>query len=83
MFGLIKSSYTVKLVWILVIGTIELLQVFIGVLDLRGRFFDLIAALDFGILGYIVVGIFLVAWSVSAAVCKFGRVEERYSYGDF
>jgi nickel/cobalt transporter (NiCoT) family protein len=62
----------------LVIGTIELLQVFIGILDLKGRFFDLVAGLDFGTLGYAIVGIFLVAWGVSAAVWKFGRIEERY-----
>jgi high-affinity nickel-transport protein len=52
----------------LAIGTIELLQVLIGMLDLKGLFFDLIAGLDFGILGYMIVGIFLVAWGVSVAV---------------
>jgi len=64
----------------LVIGTIELLQVFIGLLDLKGRFFDPIAGLDFGILGYVIVGIFLAAWGVSAFVWKFGRIEERYGH---
>ena len=62
----------------LVIGTVELLQVFIGILDLHGRFFDLVAGLDFGVLGYAIVGIFLVAWGVSVVVWKFGRIEERY-----
>jgi len=64
----------------LLIGTIELLQVFIGLLDLKGRFFDPIAGLDFGILGYVIVGIFLAAWGVSAFVWKFGRIEERYGH---
>jgi high-affinity nickel-transport protein len=62
----------------LVIGTIELLQVFISMGRLRGNFFDFIASLDFGILGYIIVGLFLVAWSMSVALWKFGRFEERY-----
>ena len=38
------------------IGTIELLQVFISMGGLRGKFFDVVAALDFGILGYIIEG---------------------------
>ncbi|HVA39204.1 MAG TPA: HoxN/HupN/NixA family nickel/cobalt transporter [Candidatus Binataceae bacterium] len=62
----------------LLIGTIELLQVFAGVLGLRGRFFEFIARLDFGVLGYIIVGMFLLAWGVSVALWKFGRMEERY-----
>ncbi len=63
----------------LIIGTIELLQVFIGMLDLKGRFFDFLAGLDFGILGYVIVATFLFVWGVSAAVWKFGRIEERYN----
>jgi high-affinity nickel-transport protein len=63
----------------LVVGTIELLQVFIGVLDLHGYFYNLIAKLDFGVLGYIVVGMFLLAWGLSVGLWKFGRIEQRYS----
>jgi nickel/cobalt transporter (NiCoT) family protein len=63
----------------LVIGTIELLQVFISMGELRGGFFDFVASLDFGILGYIIVGLFLLAWGASVAVWKFGRIEQRYT----
>lgn len=63
----------------LLVGTIELLQVLIGVLNLHGRFFDSVARLDFGILGYIIVGMFLLAWGLSVGVWKLGRIEERYS----
>ena len=62
----------------LLVGTIELLQVFIGVLGLRGRFFDFVAALDFGVLGYLIVGMFLLAWGISVGVWRFGRIEARY-----
>jgi nickel/cobalt transporter (NiCoT) family protein len=62
----------------LVIGTIELLQVFITVGRLHGRFFDFIAGLDFGILGYVIVGLFLMAWGLSVGLWRFGRMEERY-----
>jgi high-affinity nickel-transport protein len=65
----------------LLVGTIELLQVLIGMLGLRGRLFDFIAGLDFGILGYLIVGMFLAAWGLSVGFWKFGRIEQRYSMG--
>jgi nickel/cobalt transporter (NiCoT) family protein len=64
----------------LVIGTIELLQVIIGALHFDGRFAVFVAGLDFGMLGYMIVGIFLVAWGISVALWKFGRIEERYGH---
>ena len=62
----------------LIIGTIELLQVFRTMLDVKGPFFDFIGTLDFGVLGYLIVGIFLMAWGTSVALWKFSRVEERH-----
>ena len=62
----------------LVIGTIELLQVMINMLDLKGPVFDYVENLDFGILGYVIVGIFLLAWGLSVGIWKFYRIEERY-----
>jgi len=62
----------------LLVGTIELLQVSIGMLGLRGNFFNSVAALDFGILGYLIVGMFLLAWLLSVGVWKFGRMEQQY-----
>ena len=61
----------------LLIGSIELLQVLIGTLGLRGRFYDAVAIIDFGTMGYVVVGLFLVAWGGSVVAWKFGRIEER------
>jgi high-affinity nickel-transport protein len=65
----------------LLIGTIELLQVMIHAFALKGSFFDFVAALDFGILGYVIVGMFLIAWGSSVAVWKLGRLEPRYGTG--
>ena len=62
----------------LAIGTIQLLQVAIDILHLEGPFWDVVAGLDFGILGYVIVAIFLAAWGVSAMVWRFGRLEQRY-----
>jgi nickel/cobalt transporter (NiCoT) family protein len=63
----------------LLVGSIELLQVAIGLLGLRGPLFDAIAELDFGILGYLIVGLFLAAWAASVAWWKFGKLEQRYA----
>jgi high-affinity nickel-transport protein len=62
----------------LVIGTIELLQVMIGMFALHGEVFDFIGRLDFGVLGYLIVGMFLLAWALSVAFWKLGGIERRY-----
>jgi nickel/cobalt transporter (NiCoT) family protein len=63
----------------LIIGTVELLQVLIHALGLRGGTFDAIAQLDFGTLGYFIVGLFLLAWALSVAYWKLRRIETRYA----
>jgi high-affinity nickel-transport protein len=69
---------SLSIVVAVVIGGIELLQVSIAMLDLRGLFFDFVGSLDFGLLGYLVVGLFVAAWAASLLIWKFGRIEERY-----
>jgi high-affinity nickel-transport protein len=64
----------------LLVGSVELLQVLIGMRGLHGRYLDAIAALDFGMLGYVVVGMFLLAWALSAGIWKFKRIDERYDF---
>ena len=63
----------------LLIGTIELLQVVISMLDLHGPFFDFITRLNFGVLGYVIVAMFLLAWTLSVAFWKLGGIEQRYA----
>ncbi|HMD73237.1 MAG TPA: HoxN/HupN/NixA family nickel/cobalt transporter [Steroidobacteraceae bacterium] len=63
----------------LLIGSIELLQVSAGVLGLDGGFFRAVAKIDFGDLGYLIVGLFLIAWGCSVIVWKFGPAA---SYGN-
>jgi high-affinity nickel-transport protein len=64
----------------LLIGTVELSQVLIAMLGLKGPPFDWIAALDFGTLGYVIVALFLLAWGGSVAWWKFARMERRYRF---
>lgn len=72
------TTTSVSIVVALVIGSIELLQVLGSMLDLHGVFFAFIGRLDFGSLGYLIVGLLLMAWCISVAYWKFGHIEERY-----
>ena len=65
----------------LIVGTFELLQVLQMTLHLQGSFFDFIDSLDFGLLGYLIVGVFLMAWGISYALWKFGPGRQRSMQG--
>jgi high-affinity nickel-transport protein len=56
----------------LLMGTIELLQVLIGALNLNGPFAARIAALDMTAMGYLIVALFLGVWGLSVALWKSG-----------
>ena len=62
----------------LVIGSVELLQVFSARLRLSGGFWKWLGALDFGVLGYGIVGLFVLTWLVSVLIWKTRRIEERW-----
>jgi high-affinity nickel-transport protein len=63
----------------LLIGTIELLQVAATKLSLESGFWAFLTGLDFGRLGYGIVGLFVLTWVVSLAVWKLRRIEERWA----
>lgn len=65
----------------LLIGGIELTSVLADRLGIRTGPVAAIAAIDLGGLGYLVVGLFALAWAIALAVWKFGRIEERWSIG--
>ncbi|HEY7206922.1 MAG TPA: HoxN/HupN/NixA family nickel/cobalt transporter [Gaiellaceae bacterium] len=62
----------------LLIGSVELLQVFSTKLELDSGFWSWLNDLDFGKLGYGIVAAFLVTWAVSVIVWKRARIEERW-----
>jgi nickel/cobalt transporter (NiCoT) family protein len=63
----------------LVIGGLELLQILIQTLDVRGQPWDAIAGWDFiGQAGFFIVGLFVVTWAAAVLVYRVGRVEERW-----
>src|SRR5205814_847039 len=63
----------------LIIGAIELLQVTAAKLELGGGFWTFLDTLDFGKVGYVVVGLFVVTWAFSLIVWKTRRIEVRWS----
>jgi high-affinity nickel-transport protein len=63
----------------LVIGSIELLQVTAAKLSLDGPFWSFLDELDFGRIGYVVVGLFVATWAFSLLLWKTRRIEERWS----
>jgi nickel/cobalt transporter (NiCoT) family protein len=62
----------------LIIGTVELVQVLSDKLKLGGAFFDFLGKLDFDIIGYVIVTVFLFAWGGSFLFWKVRHVEERW-----
>jgi high-affinity nickel-transport protein len=63
----------------LLIGTIELIQVLSDKLSLTGPFFDWINNLDFNLIGYAIVALFVLTWAVALSVWRFGRIEQRWT----
>ena len=47
-------------------------------LSLEGGFWSFLTKLDFGHIGYVVVGTFIAAWAFSLLVWKTRRIEQRW-----
>jgi high-affinity nickel-transport protein len=63
----------------LMIGTIELMSVLADKLMLTGGVWDFVSNLDLNIVGYVIVGLFVVTWMIAIAVWRFAHIEERWS----
>jgi len=62
-----------------VIGAVELLGLAANELSLHGEFWNWVAGIDINALGYVLVGLFVLAWGVAFAVWRLGRFEERWA----
>jgi high-affinity nickel-transport protein len=60
------------------VGTVEYLQVLSDHAGFHGAFWDLLGTLDFEILGYFIVGTFVVVWIASMLAYKVFHMEEKY-----
>jgi high-affinity nickel-transport protein len=63
----------------LLIGSIEALQVLSDRFGLTGGFWDWLNNMDFNLIGYIIVALFVTTWAVALSVWRFGRIEERWT----
>lgn len=54
----------------LVVGTIEIISIISGLLNLSGGIWDAVGNLDFGMLGGVIIGIFVLSWGVSTLIYK-------------
>lgn len=63
----------------LLIGGIEALSLIGGKLRLQGPLWDFVAAAseNFGLLGYVIVGLFVVAWFISTLVYRLARLDQE------
>jgi high-affinity nickel-transport protein len=63
----------------LLIGAIELISVLADELGITSGPLAAIAGLDLNYVGFVIVGLFVVAWVVALLVWRFGRFEERWA----
>ena len=61
-----------------VIGTIELMSVLQGQLNLTGGIWDFAANFNINHAGFFIVGVFVVTWVVALSIWRFGRIEQRW-----
>jgi high-affinity nickel-transport protein len=62
----------------LLIGSIELLGLFASQLRWRGPFWDWLGSLNLNVVGFIVVGMFVLTWAVALLVWRYGRFGEKW-----
>jgi nickel/cobalt transporter (NiCoT) family protein len=60
------------------IGTIELLSILGGELNLSGGIWDLTANFNINRAGFFIVGLFVITWVVALGIWRFGHVEARW-----
>jgi high-affinity nickel-transport protein len=58
------------------VGGIEVLSIFADRFDLHGGAWDLVANLDFGLIGIGIIGIFVVSWAISTAIYRRKRYDD-------
>jgi high-affinity nickel-transport protein len=64
-----------------IIGSVELLSVAAEKLSLEGGFWAWVSNLDLNLVGYGIVGLFVVTWAGAVAVWRLARIEEKWAAG--
>ena len=63
----------------LIIGTAQLLGLFAVQFGWHGTFWDWVSGLDLNVMGFVIVGLFVLTWLVAVLVWRLGRIEERWA----
>ncbi len=63
----------------LFVGLFELGQLLMQQLNLRGGTWDAIRGMDLGVMGFVIVGAFVVTWASAFLIYKSQHIEERWS----
>jgi high-affinity nickel-transport protein len=58
-----------------IVGTIEVFSIISGPLGLKGGFWDYLNNLDFGVLGGMIIGVFVLSWVISTIIYKVKRYD--------
>ncbi len=62
----------------LFVGTVVLLSLAVQALDITSGPLATLGTLELDVVGYVVVGLFVVTWVVAVAIWKLGRIETKY-----
>ncbi len=65
----------------LFIGTVELVGLLTHKLSLRGPVADWFQHFNINTAGFVIVGMFVVTWTVALAVWRFAKIEEKWAAG--
>lgn len=65
----------------LIIGTVQLLGLLAEQFGWHGGFWDWIGGLDLNILGFVIVGLFVLTWVVALFIWRYGHIEEKWTAG--
>lgn len=63
----------------LIIGTIELVGVLAAQLKIESGPVALVAAVNLDYVGYVIVALFVLSWTLALMIWRFGRIEQRWS----
>jgi len=63
----------------LIIGTIELGGLVASELNLSGSFWKWFENINISMIGFVIVGMFVITWAIASSIWHFGHIEERWS----
>jgi nickel/cobalt transporter (NiCoT) family protein len=63
----------------LMIGSMELLGLLAEQFGWSGGFWDWIAGININVIGFVIVGMFVVTWVLALLIWRYGRIEEKWT----